>query len=375
MSYTVDLTLSNKCNFNCKYCSLGQENKIKKEKLDIDKTIIFLDKLLDPNNNLLKNNDELCISVYGGEPSIEYKNINKLIDHYINNNRVQFMLYTNGSNSIFNIDFDRILKLPSRRHKFVIQVSFDGRPIHDKERVIKDKGTSSIVVNTIEELSKKVKNNNNIYMCIKSTIGYNDFNDIYDSYLDIYDLASKYNCENVNINYGPTLDLHDRKEYIDNNSIEDFKNSIFKISKHIIKNKKSYFLWLNEVNEPARLCSMGAHLISVNVDGSIYPCHSFYDVEDYDKKLLYGNIEDFDIFDKINHYKKYYSNLINYESTDKVCNECFAGMCRKCNTILIGISDKEKIEEQLIDYRSSINNCLLYKEAAKILIATKRILK
>jgi uncharacterized protein len=374
MSLTVDLTLSNKCNFNCSYCSIGSEHNKheKKQVLNIDNIIKFI-------NNIIKNIDSnLTVSFYGGEPTIEYNSINRIFDYYLENNNIQYMLYTNGSDSIKNLNLDNILdnNKVSRRDKLVIQVSYDGLPIHDKDRVKNNIGTSKIVLNSINYLANKVKNNSNIHLCIKSTIGYNDFNDIYDSYLDIYNLAEKYNNSigNININYGPTLDLNDRPEYVDKENIDNFKNNILKISRHIIKTKKNHFLWLNELKDRPRLCSTGVNLVAVNIDGSVYPCHSFYDATDYDKNLLYGNILDSDILDKIRYYKAFYNDVINYNNMHDDCKTCYASMCRKCNFILTKISKKEDFKDQIVDYKSSINNCLLYREAAKILIATNRLL-
>lgn len=96
MEYFIYMT--NDCNLKCEYCSVlldCKENNLPiKPTYSNDDLIAFI-----KQTQMLTGDDEISIYFFGGEPSLEYEDIEKLIDiakEELSNFSLKFVLHTNG---------------------------------------------------------------------------------------------------------------------------------------------------------------------------------------------------------------------------------------------------------------------------------------
>ncbi len=139
------LTLTTKCNLKCKYCygnsieDFMTEEESKNYDLLIPNEINYnIDNLI----NLIKNDENSCITFYGGEPLLRIKKIKEIMD-YVPCKR--FMLQTNG------IFLDKLE--PKYLNKFsTILVSIDGNKIHTNK--MRGKGVFEKIINNLNIIKK-----------------------------------------------------------------------------------------------------------------------------------------------------------------------------------------------------------------------------
>ena len=285
--YSIDLELTKNCNFRCRYCFEDFEGGMFKE---TDKFISRMRQLLD--SNFFKSKyDLLNIGFWGGEPTLNPDVIRQVVDEFAENNRVKFFIYTNGYNLTSIID--RLMKFKSTvllggHPKFCIQISYDGRPIHDIYRFREDGAlTSTSVRKNIEQLNEL-----SIPNVLKSTIAPDVFRYMSDAYLDIYSIFDKYRDKPFfkGHNYLPTI------EYYKVNSLaktdvdrycKELEESLIKIAPYEIEHYKKYgeflFSWFN--NSKA-LCAAGKHIVAIDCFGKVFVCHGCFYSEDKQNHFL-----------------------------------------------------------------------------------------
>ena len=102
----LQLIVSNFCNFNCKYCFLNEEHKLRDNseknapsdmKLDVAKKAInFMIENIKKNGNKI-----LSIEFFGGEPLMNWRLIKEVLDFYGNGEKseiaIEYTITTNGS--------------------------------------------------------------------------------------------------------------------------------------------------------------------------------------------------------------------------------------------------------------------------------------
>ena len=96
MEYFVYMT--NDCNLNCKYCSVlldcEKNNLPIKPTYNYEELITFI-----KNTQIQVNDDEISIYFFGGEPSLEYDDIERFISiakEELSEYCLKFVLHTNG---------------------------------------------------------------------------------------------------------------------------------------------------------------------------------------------------------------------------------------------------------------------------------------
>ena len=148
--------MTNACNFNCNYCSVGNNNSI--SNLNID----YIKKFINGTKALLeyKHNENLNIIWHGGEPLLITIDVYRELQDYIINTLkgidVKFSVQTNGS--LINeqwIDF-------FKEYDVVPGISLDGyKELHNANRVDKfGNQTFDEVVKNIKTLKENGKNKN-----------------------------------------------------------------------------------------------------------------------------------------------------------------------------------------------------------------------
>jgi radical SAM protein with 4Fe4S-binding SPASM domain len=366
----IDLAMTGQCNMRCSYCS--ESGKQYGDKLDekmIPALLNFLDNLL-LSDFYKKNYGGLRLGFWGGEPTLKYKQIMEIVEHFRYNDNVTFMMFTNGFQmpdelAQFIIDLKEIdLK---ENTKFYVQISYDGNPIHDLKRVKVGGGSTSTEVLATINWARE----NQVPYSLKSTITIDTLRYLYDAFVDVSSLTSGISS----VDYFPTLDYFNAEIVTEDFEahLEAMKLNLKKIASHILKLKKQgkpapSFKWFES---SVASCSAGMDLFVVDVDGRIYACHgtlytptkqdhfiqTIYD-EDL-KGLLEANVR----------HSKIFGN------SPEECKNCEALFCVRCNAVRYSVSNKETYEEKWTDYANRPDLCRVYKEAGLIGRAFKRIEK
>ena len=381
-SIALDLELTQDCNFQCKYCierGYFKPNHMQEHIMEevIKKSDYILNKTDYANN--------ITFGLWGGEPTLNRKNIELLCNHYMNDNRVSFHLFTNSI--LLESYYDLIHKVNEIIPlKFITQISYDGYAIHNSNRVDRcGRVTGTIVRANILKAAK-----NNIPFNLKSTIPYRDLDKVYESYLDICDIADECNQYNTwnDIQYAPTLDyslityntLNDKniEEYL-----KIFEDQLLKIAEHEYeryKNGKSLvFTWFDAFNKPGRLrratCAAGDHYKCINYSGTVLTCHGCMFSPNSDKHFITHAFEDDKTFvKKLRVHDNVYCTLYKNDR-DSVepyeCINCDASICYVCNSLKYELSNKDCYIHKWWDSTSQPYLCRFYKVASNIYAALK----
>jgi uncharacterized protein len=361
--FSIELTTTQACNFKCEYCfendcTVPDDNLVTKN----------IDFIINSLNNLFNDRwycgtfDKTDLTFWGGEPTLNMKFINKIVDEFESNKNVGFYIYTNGSMmnellpTLIRLKDDKVGNIP----KFRLQISYDGNPIHDLRRKTKgNKETSEQTINAMEML-----HNEGIEFSLKSTIPHKDFIHLPEVWNDLCSLNLKYN-----VNYGVTTDYHniEIKKYW-----SELESSLVEIAtleyKFYKKNKK--FL-SNIFSTEKKFCSAGRNMLAMDIDGNLYPCHGAC-YSDLSHNLLSGNIFNDRLEDVI---KSKYELFYDFKKKVDKCENCVSMTCLRCNVKKYEDSSKESFLDKWHDYTCQDELCLYYKLSGRIGRALIQVLK
>lgn len=355
--YHIDINVTDLCNMMCTYCYEGEKKGQMYQPSFFD-TISFFDRFLEAGFS--KNYDGLVIGFWGGEPTANLDLMVLIIDYYKDNDFVLFFIYTNG----YHLDSVLKNRLEYHKHKrifgrpkILIQISYDGNPIHDSARLDRsNKPTSERVRRTVRWCDE-----NGVSFTLKSTVTPNTFRYMEQAYLDIRELCKM-------ANYAPTIDYHN--EYDDFS--EDLESSLVKISRHELKfYKKEGRFFLTWFEEPSNvLCGAGKDMCAIDTDGKIYDCHGcFY--SDNKEAHRFTDIWDIDATLKIQQVSEKHS--VNFRELPEECRNCTTGICIKCNVVKFDLSEKLNYMERWRDYSNQPLLCKYYRISGKILQALNEL--
>lgn len=372
--YHVDITLTDDCNFSCKYCfERGSFNTNSLQ--DIDLFISKMDELLD--SSFFKDNYHiLSIGFWGGEPTLNPNAIKTIVDKYSKDNRVKFYLFSNG----YNIEsvLELLVKhkntyLVGGHPKYCIQMSYDGMPIHDINRTLKGgKLTSSIVRKNILELDKL-----GVPYTIKATVTPATFKYLHLSYDDILDIWNSGKNQGFrNTRFFPTIDYYNLEKYT-KSELEvaklELQDSLVKIAdrdiKYFKKHNGFFFAWFG--NNKA-LCSAGKDMITIDWNGTVYKCHGCSYEENKEQHVI-TNLKNHDFIKKIEESNKFHCQDFGFLPIE--CKDCDANFCLKCNVVKFSRSDKENYLDKWRDYPVQKTLCEFYHINGNVGKAINQILK
>lgn len=353
--YTIELTTTQKCNFKCQYCfEEGFVPKRSQLSAKLPKLIKQLENIFDdPWFDMTFNNKN--ISFWGGEPSLGIDMIYRIVEHFIEDQDVTFFIYTNGSRIKQLLPLFH--KCKSMRavggNKFTIQISYDGMVLQDLRR----SGSSRIVLEGMDILHRA-----GIPFGLKSTVTYQDFKYLPDTWHEYSQLHEKYG-----VKLSTTVDYHNIDFYNHRDSIEE---NLLKIAQYEMEFHKNHGYFLSNILTGTKFyCGCGKGMMSVDVDGKAYYCHGcFYS----DKVHETANIFDNDIVDKI---KNNFGYFYNHAPVNDECAKCVALTCLKCNVKKYEASEKSKFLEKWHDYTSQPEICDYYKLTGRIGRAMLNILR
>lgn len=264
--------VTNRCNFNCKFCYYAEEIQkgLKVNELSLEE----IDKITKNINNLLQ------VSFAGGEPFLR-KDFPQLAEIFIKNTNVKYVnIPTNGSlNSRIKEFLEYILpKFP--KVSFRLTYSIDGiEEQHDTNRSMP--GSFKKIVNSFKEISYYRKEFSNLSIDSNTVFTTNTENNI----IEILDHLNKnFEFDNLTLTYARG-DFPDQK--LKSRSLDKYHDALDYLKKMYIypENRKLYSLYraTREIafqniykiifeNKFVNYCVSGKKLFVISEEGNVYPC-------------------------------------------------------------------------------------------------------
>ena len=364
-NFHIDLTLTDRCNFRCKYCyekDSGYELKDISFSI-IDRVYWLIDEIFK-----LPKYKTVSIQFWGGEPTLRLDIVEKVVNKYIDDDRISFSIVTNGSKIPELIPIIKPLqskKTINNKPKFLTQVSYDFQPVHKLSRIdINGNDTSDLVLNNIFLLAEM-----GCAYSIKSTIRLQDLSKIHLVYHDWCEVYQKLKDTGnpVKFSFFPTPDTTADNIILNTAALlNEFKYSLVKLAKEY-KKKKIPFVWFESGNA---FCSAGIDYASIGMNGEVVKCHTVL-YSQYKTDHLFGSIFDDDILNTLTHQFKI--NLDNLKKQPVECDTCYAQFCLKCNIHRYNQSAKDDYFDRWTDYSNSNIHCEIFKLITQVKLAMNKL--
>ena len=362
--YGLEITTTEACNFNCRYCF--ERNHIP------EPTRLTSEIVIKRVNELLNSQwfqDQYCgikIILWGGEPTLNMPLCVSLMEEFRKDKRICFFIYTNGSTTYEMLPTYKRLKkqkfIKDGQSKLTVQVSYDGNPLHDKNRIYKDGSTTSDMVYEAISVLHKV----GIKYGLKATMSWDDYKYLPETWQDFKILHDQIGSK---IRYSLTVDYYN-VQY--NKYKDEVETALIKVAEKEINffRKNGYFL-SNIFRNNRSICATGKSMAVVNTNGDILNCHGAI-YSKCSKDLTYGNIFDDNFINSIKRRNEYYKD--NHIEPEE-CQQCISTSCLRCNVKKYEESDKESHLDRWYDYPAQKDLCEYYKLVGKINAAMGSIIK
>jgi len=280
----IILVTSNDCNLRCKYCYAVDFKMDKHNYMDFNIAKNSVDYLLKQSPDL----ESYGIVFFGGEPLINFKLIQKVVNYSITeivNKRgkgVGFSMTTNGT-----ILTDKIISF-LKQYNFSITISIDGaKEDHDKNRVYKNgDGSYEQIIKNIDKLKKA-----DINFELRATIS---------SDANLFDTIKFLENKKISFGFGLTMNTKNR----DKNITEFEQDSITKLRKEYTAIVDYYYEKINN-NEKIYCqnimssltsietrqgkvvnCTASRNTISIDANGEVLPCQNFQNYPEIHKQSI-----------------------------------------------------------------------------------------
>jgi len=327
----LSLQITQQCNFRCEYCVysgsyLNRSHSSKK--MSLSTAFKGIDFIISHS----RNNNNICIGFYGGEPLLEFDFIKQCVEYAekkAEGKKLSFTMTTNAS--LLTEEIAEFLY----KHDVLLTISLDGpEEIHDSHRklALNNDGSFNKVFNNIIKLKEK----------FPDYIENISFNAVIDPQND-FSVIDKFFLDNEivkNVSMTSTLISNDQRE-ADIKMNEDHyikqQYELFRIYYYLIRGKNtnncsriimSNYHWLKSFSKTLKSqemlpektqhsgpCMPGVHRLFLDVDGFFYPCEK---VSESSELMRIGHIDTgFDI----NKARK----LLNIgQMNGESCKDCWA---------------------------------------------------
>ena len=312
--FYLTLNITNECNLRCKYCYIKKQPEYMSfdiAKKSIDFIYKNLSALRQKHNEIL-NDYKGFIYFFGGEPLLNYTLIQEIVDYVENTypNSFNFAIVTNGLLLTNNIC--QFLK----DHDFQVKISYDG--FLSTERVDKYKqNVNNLIIERIKLLLQYIPE-----AIVRGTITKDNLPHWFDTYLEYEELGFQscsfdfeYYTDWTN-SYNIIKDeLEKFKKYYEYNFLSnEYPKLEFPLINdtlnELIRKDLTDILDLKDYNKnPLGICNhcgFGLEMISVDINGNIYPCHEY---PGYETTHCIGNINTGIDYNLIKQYQKELCNI------------------------------------------------------------------
>jgi uncharacterized protein len=341
--YTLVVNLCHDCNFRCSYCFANQGlYRNDRRFMDWKTAKAAVDFLVGKANPQMKEK-RLQLELFGGEPLMNMPVIRKLVDYREEVKaktgfEIGISLPTNGL-----LLTKRILDFCDR-HQIGVQVSIDGPPeIQDRYRKLTGgEGSYGAIIGNVRRLIERRRTIN-----ARATIGRNDVHmlPVAKHLIDEVGFSSVFIAESTGVEgcsgtaSNTTADLREISNQLFDVAEEYVSRArggrVFNVSPfaHAVST-----LWNPTIKTDA--CGAGKGYLTVAVDGSIYPCMRFVDLEAY----RLGNVFDGELNEDTR--DMFYHNTVDSKED---CGRCWArylcgGACVFLPVEYHGSLDKQPLE-------------------------------
>lgn len=360
-NFSIEILLTHACNFRCKYC---YEKDTPYEK-SISPLVVerFPQFVRDIQKEY--NSTEIAINYFGGEPSLK-SDVIKQLGHALNDEPwCQFHIVTNG----YNIEDLKQHLIDTRYkygpNKFFVQVSYDYGPNQLNRREAKTLDGEASRKKVLETIYWLVQND--IRFSVKPTMTTEGLVNIEQVYFDYRDLLDRIHITHPEINFSlkETLDTYDASP-ITEEILSKFRQGMSNIVAYQLKHGiTDDFNWL--VPDKA-MCSVASNIVSVDIDGSLYPCHGAAFTKNKHVHRYKDTIFAYDC-------SRLFRNDIFGDAPDSECSKCFANTCLRCNIHAFDRSNKDNYDDKMRDYACGNETaCTVYREASKFVLAKYKML-
>lgn len=325
-SQTVTFIVTEDCNLRCKYCYITHKKSTSVMTFEMGK--MFIDKLLESDE--LRGNESLILDFIGGEPFLEVKLIDKLVDYFklksfiLNHDwywNYRINICTNGVNYADKFVQEFINK---NEGKLSVSITIDGnKEKHDMNRVSMDNnGSFDTIKKNIPLWLSKFPGST------KVTFSSPDLPLLFESIVYLWNIGIK--DISANVVFEDVWQKND--DFI-------FEEQLKKLADYIIENKtyeKGLYCSFFEENIgypyleadlEKTYCGAGK-MLAFAPDGNIYPCIRYYEysLNNHPSKVI-GNVKDGIFMDKVRPFILATSRI----QSDEECINCeIASGCAFC---------------------------------------------
>lgn len=308
---TVEVTITESCNRNCKYCFEGNYNRHHVRDEDEEDRQVKL--IADFCANFPRDKfDTLKIIFWGGEPMMNLDFVLKIVRATHQYDFVLYFVYTNGTMTkkwTEFLDSEYITSLD--RSRLWIRLSYDGEPVQTKMR-----GGGRDAVKTLME--RLVRDGFLVYP--KATVSFSCIGDIMETWQDYAKLQSEIPC----LRFSPIFDTM----VDDDSSIDLFKKEVQEMAKHeydfYLKHGFVLCDWFDADSDQykGRNC-VDDNFICMHTDGNFYMCYGVKSMP-WGSSYILGNTKDCKGLGSM--FRKWNFGEINEE-----CATCEAINCFVCH--------------------------------------------
>lgn len=379
----ITFIVTRDCNLRCTYCYEKHKENYAMSFETAKKAVDFLFEEDEKQTVIINNKDADCIILefIGGEPLIEIKLIDKILDYFVdkaislNHRWARNFLISMSSNGVLYFAKDVQDFLHKYEGKFSMNISIDGnKQLHDKCRLFPDGRPSyDIAMAAAKDLKERFGQNST-----KMTISPENIEYLSDACIN---LIQELECDVLHANpvyeegwkpYHAKIYYDQLKKFADylisNNLWKKFYTPLFKVES----------VFKHNSNRNSNWCGGNGRMLAFDVDGRIYPCLRFSPVSM--PKHLSENCVLGDVWQGIHGNEEFFNSLreITWESQNpEKCKKCSVSngcaWCTAYNYEVFGTPNKRATFICDLQKADSLATVYYYNTILKQLNSNKRL--
>lgn len=371
----VTLQLTQRCNLRCDYCIYSENSSYNRIHSDNRMSFDTAKRIVDFYYTHTIDSEKIAIAFYGGEPTLEFDLIKKIVTYANSLFKGKEILYRMTTNATLFTD-EMIEFFFDSGNDFLVLISLDGaKEIHDKHRKLPDgHGSYDVIMGNLQDIYNKnplFLKRIHINTVIDPQSDYSAIIKILDNPL-VKDIPFQFNLVEhdgepaeyeteylIKFNYDTFLSYLTQfreKEKVFPNKMMEYNSSYMRD-----KMDKFHSVDVRTVAAPGGPCEPGRMRLFVDCKGNFYPCER---VSEKSECMCIGSVDrGFDI--------QRIKDMLNISQlTSESCKNCWAfNMCNICikradDNGIISATKKSRACEvsKRIAFDRIINKILIYED-------------